>query len=289
MRKVHFGVPFLFFAGTNYLKGQGCMNKIDFLIDYLLAERQENAAEYGNPSEQEKKSLYRALVNVRRPNPISEEFLKAEDEYLQSELEKKGTVNAEKIKSIKEQYPQASVVNQDIICLWQGDITRLKIGAIVNAGNSQGLGCFSPNHNCIDNQINTFSGVRLRLACNEIMQGLDYNLETGKAIITKGYNLPCDYVIQTVGPIIDFKVTAQKEAELASCYINSLQLAIENGIRSVAFPCISTGVFRFPKMLASKIAIRAVDDFISENRGKLDKVIFNLWSDEDVAVYLNNI
>ena len=173
--------------------------------------------------------------------------------------------------------------------MWQGDITKLKIDAIVNAGNSQGLGCFLPNHNCIDNQINTFAGVRLRLACNDIMKDLNYNLETGKAIITKGYNLPSKYVIQTVGPIIENKVTDKKQKELANCYINSLKIAIDNGIRTIAFPCISTGVFRFPKDEACKTAIKSVDEFITENRDKLDKVIFNLWSDEDVIIYEQNI
>ena len=262
------------------------MEKIDYLIEYLLKESGRNSFDYTN---RDKKSLYRALVNVRQANPISNEFLRAEDEYLQEELQKANITNIENIKTIKEQYKESNLLNSDKICLWRGDITKLKIEAIVNAGNSQGLGCFIPNHNCIDNQINTFAGVRLRLACNEIMKELNYNLETGKAIITKGYNLPSKYVIQTVGPIIENEVTENKQEELTNCYKNSLSLAVDNEIRTIAFPCISTGVFRFPKDLASKIALKTVDSFISKNQEKIDKVVFNLWSVEDVMIYEQNI
>ena len=262
------------------------MERLDYLIDYLLKESGRNNFDYSN---RDKKSLYRALVNVRQPNPISEDFLKVEDEYLQEELKKQNITNVNDIKSIKEQYNNSNIVNNDKICLWQGDITKLNIGAIVNAGNSQGLGCFIPNHNCIDNQINTFAGVRLRLACNDIMKDINYNLETGKAIITRGYNLPCKYIIQTVGAIIENEVTDTKIKELSDCYKNSLQLAIDNGIRTIAFPCISTGVFKFPKTKASQIAIKTVDEFISNNKNTIDKVVFNLWSDEDVIIYEQNI
>ncbi len=262
------------------------MEKIDYLIEYLLKESGRNSFDYTN---RDKKSLYRALVNIRQANPISNEFLKGEDEYLQEELQKATITNIENIKTIKEIYKESNLLNSDKICLWRGDITKLKVEAAVNAGNSQGLGCFIPNHNCIDNQINTFAGVRLRLACNEIMKELNYNLETGKAIITKGYNLPSKYVIQTVGPIIENEVTENKKEELTNCYKNSLSLAVDNEIKTIAFPCISTGVFRFPKDLASKIALKTVDNFISENQDKIDKVVFNLWSNEDVMIYEKNI
>lgn len=262
------------------------MERLDYLIEYLLNESERTDFDYSN---RDKKSFYRALVNIRQAKPISEDFLQVEDEYLQYELKKQDITNVDDIKTIKEQYQKSNLVNSDKICLWRGDITKLKIGAIVNAGNSQGLGCFIPNHNCIDNQINTFAGVRLRLACNEIMKNLNYNLETGKVIMTKGYNLPSDYVIQTVGPIINDEVTEQKEIELANCYKNSLQLAIDNEIITIAFPCISTGVFRFPKELASKIAIKTVDEWISSHKDKMDKVVFNLWSNEDVMIYERNI
>lgn len=264
------------------------MENLDFLIKYLLEDGKHSVASLPK-DEGSKKSLYRALVNVREPDPISNEFLEEEDKYLQEELSKKEVTDAKNLKTISEVYPNNNLENADKICLWRGDITKLKVGAIVNAGNSQGLGCFLPNHNCIDNQINTFAGVRLRLACNDIMKTLDYNLETGKAIITKGYNLPAEYVIQTVGPIIENDVSKEEEELLADCYRNSLKLAIENGIRTVSFPCISTGVFRFPKDLASKIAVQTVDEFIKENQDQVDKVIFNLWSEEDVEIYEQNI
>lgn len=232
-----------------------------------------------------KKRLYRALVNIREANPISTEFLNVEDEYLQDELSKQDVTRVEDIVTIEEQYKKNSLKNTDKMSLWQGDITKLKIGAIVNAANSRGLGCFIPNHSCIDNQINTFAGVRLRLECNRIMQQLNYNLKTGKAIITEGYNLPAKKVIHTVGPIVDRDVTEELKNDLENCYKNSLKLAVENKIKTIAFPCISTGVFRFPKKEACKIAIKTVDEFINENRDEIDKVVFNLWSDEDVMIY----
>ena len=165
----------------------------------------------------------------------------------------------------------------------------MQIDSIVNAANSQGLGCFIPCHNCIDNQINTFAGISLRLECNEIMKEKDYFLETGKAFITNGYNLLAKYVIHTVGPIIYDKVTNKEIKELQDCYINSLNLAKENKIRTIVFPCISTGEFRFPKGQASKIAIKTVDRFLDENRDYFDKVVFNVYGEEDYKIYERNI
>ena len=184
-----------------------------------------------------------------------------------------------------EQIKSSNLANGDKICFWQGSITKLKIDAVVNAANSMGLGCFIPNHNCIDNQIHTNAGVRLRLACNEIMKELDYNIGTGNAIITNGYNLPSRFIIHTVGPVVSTDVTKEKEIELSNCYKNSLELAVKNGAKTIAFPCVSTGVFNFPKDLASAIAVYTVDKFISKIRDKIDKVVFILWKDEDVKIY----
>lgn len=260
------------------------MEKLDYLIEYLLEEDNRIVEDMPN-DKKKKKSLYRALVNIRDAKPISPEFLKAEDEYLQEELSKQEVTEVSSIETIKEQFENSKIKNVDKIVLWQGDITKLKIDAIVNAANSQGLGCFAPNHICIDNQIHTFAGVRLRYDCNEIMKNKNYNLETGEAIITKGHNLPAKYVIHTVGPIIDFEVTKEKEQLLADCYTNSLDLAIQNNLRTIAFPCISTGVFRFPKDKACKIAVKAVDEFINKHSDKIDKVVFNVFSGEDVEIY----
>lgn len=151
------------------------------------------------------------------------------------------------------------------------------------------FGCFIPCHKCIDNQINTFAGISLRLECNEIMKKRNYFLETGKTFITKGYNLPANYIIHTVGPIVYGKVTRQEELQLIDCYTNSLKLAIENGIKTIAFPCISTGEFRFPKDIASKIAIDTVDKFLNENRNYFDKIVFNVYGEEDYKIYEQNI
>lgn len=264
------------------------MDKIDYLIKYLLQERGEDIFQLPS-SEDSKKKLYRALVNLREPDEISDDFLRAEDEYLINELSKREITNVDDIKTINEVYENSNLKNADKICLWRGDITKLKIGAIVNAANSEGLGCFSPNHNCIDNQIHTFAGVRLRLECSENMKKLNGVLETGNAFITEAYNLPAEKVIHTVGPIIYSEVGEKEESELANCYINSLDLAIENNVKTISLPCISTGVFCFPKELACNIALTTVDNYLSHNRDKIEKIVFNLWSEEDVAIYERNI
>jgi len=264
------------------------MEKLDFLIDYLLKE-DKRASEYFWGELEDRKKLYRALVNIRSPKPIAAEYLKVEKEYLESELKKQGIINSKYILALNNKYKNTRIKNTDKICLWQGDITLLDIDAIVNPANSQGLGCFLPLHNCLDNQIGTKAGVSLRLECNEIMKTKNYSLETGNAFLTSAYSLPARNIIHTVGPIIEKEVTKEQDKKLSDCYLNCLKLALENNIRTIAFPCISTGVFRFPKDLASKIAISTVDNFLSNNRDKIDKVVFCLWNNEDVEIYEKNI
>lgn len=261
------------------------MEKLDYLIQYLLKENKEIKIDKLPLEIEEKENLYRSLCNIRPPKPIDEKYLKIENEYLKEKLEKKNITKIEDIETIANVYKENKVKNDDKICLWQGDITTLQIEAIVNAANSQGLGCFIPCHKCIDNQINTYAGIGLRLECNEIMKNKDYNLKTGEAIITKGYNLPAKNIIHTVGPIIYEEVTKINEEELANCYINSLKLAMDNKIKTIAFPCISTGEFRYPKEDACKIAITSVDKFLTKYRENFDKVVFNLYSEEDFLIY----
>ena len=252
------------------------MEKLDFLIEYLLRERNEKL-EINSLSYNDKKRIFRSLCNIREAKKsLSKEFLKIQDEYLQEELEIKGVV--ENIESSK---------ISDVIYLWKGDITTLKIEAIVNAANSQGLGCFIPCHKCIDNAIHSASGIELRLECDKKMKKIG-KLETGKAFITKGYNLPSKYVIHTVGPIVYNGVTKKEIEELKNCYINSLKLAKENNIKEIAFCCISTGEFRFPEVDASKIAIKTVNECIEQNGGYFQKIVFNVFTDEDYNIYLKN-
>jgi hypothetical protein len=174
------------------------LEKLDFLISYLLKENENIKIDKMPDNIQEKKNLYRSLCNIREPQPISNEYLKIENEYLQEELSKKDIVDIEDIQTIAEENIPNNLKNADKICLWQGDMTLLKIDSVVNPANSQGLGCFVALHNCLDNQLNSNAGISLRLECNEIMKEKDYNLKTGEAIITKGYNLPAKYVIHTV-------------------------------------------------------------------------------------------
>lgn len=214
-----------------------------------------------------KQRLMRALMNVRQPIKPSQELIDAQDKELVRQREEKGIVE----------------IKQKGIHLWQGDITRLKVDAIVNAANSQMLGCFLPLHACIDNAIHSAAGIQLRCACNELMQAQGHEEGTGQAKITPGFNLPARYVIHTVGPIIpDGKPTKEQEEQLASCYRSSLKLAEENALESIAFCCISTGVFNFPQELAAKIAIKTVKDY---PRQHIKTVVFNVFKDDDYAIY----
>ena len=217
----------------------------------------------------EQKQLLRSLMNIRHPEHIGDDFLAVQDEYLQAETEAKG------ITDIAELTPM-----EDGIYLWQGDITTLKCDAIVNAANSGMTGCYAPCHACIDNCIHTFAGIQLRLECAELMAKQGYAEPTGKAKITKAYNLPCKYVLHTVGPIISGRVTERDEELLASCYRSCLELARENGIKSVAFCCISTGEFHFPNERAAEIAV----DTVRKHRGEIE-VIFNVFKDIDKRIY----
>lgn len=240
-----------------------------FLINYLLKERNETADIPHD--EYNQKRLLRSLLNVRMPAPVSEDFLKIQDTYLREETANKGITDIADLEPI-----------QKGIYLWQGDITTLKCDAIVNAANSQMLGCFNPCHGCIDNAIHTFAGVQLRNTCNELMQKQGHTEPTGQAKITPAYNLPCHYVIHTVGPIVGGRLTESDCELLKSCYLSCLKLAGENGCKSIAFCCISTGVFGFPQKEAAEIAVKAVKEYQKEHE---IEVIFNVFKDSDKQIY----
>ena len=219
--------------------------------------------------------LLRSLMNVRPPMPVTDEFLCVQDEFLKEMTAEKGITDGESL--------HASPGDPHLV-LWQGDITTLRCDAIVNAANSRMLGCFSPCHGCIDNIIHTMSGVQLRLACDELMRAQGHEEPTGQAKITLGFNLPAKYVLHTVGPIIEDEVTPEAEALLASCYRSCLELAERHDLHSIAFCCISTGVFRFPPDLAAGIAVRTVEEFLQEDTC-IQRVIFNVFKDSDREIY----
>ena len=270
------------------------MNRLDYLIDHLLKEDPQYS-EMEIPSDlQGKRDLFRALRNVRMPKPVSEEFLRLQDEELQAQLLEKGIVRIENSKLTidnsagSSDCSQLSTINSQFsIHLWQGDITRLKIDAIVNAANSQMLGCFYPLHRCIDNAIHSAAGVQLREECHQLMLRQGHEEPTGQAKITKAYNLPCKYVIHTVGPIIPNGIPTKTQMEqLASCYRSIMACADENGLESVAFCCISTGEFRFPNQLAAEIAIKTVSDYLNGNPNcSVKHIVFNVFKDKDLLIY----
>ena len=212
-------------------------------------------------------------MNVRMVKKSSAEFLNIQDAYLQEETAKKGVTDVDDLTPV-----------QQGLYLWQGDITTLKCDAIVNAANSGMTGCYIPNHRCIDNAIHTFAGVELRLTCAELMEQQGYPEPTGRAKITPAFNLPCKYVLHTVGPIIDGRVIKADKELLTSCYRSCLELAAENGLESVAFCCISTGEFHFPNEQAAQIAVETVKEFLKAQTS-VKKVIFNVFKDLDKAIY----
>lgn len=232
---------------------------------------QDQAVKFSR-NEQSQWRLFRSLVNVREPRPVSSDFIKMQDCFLKNETITKGITDISNLTPI-----------QDKIYLWQGDITTLCVEAIVNAANSGMTGCYCPCHGCIDNAIHTFAGVQLRQECAEIMKAQGYPEPTGQAKITKAYNLPCEYVIHTVGPVVDSQLNENHKQQLASCYRSCLELAEKNHLKSIAFCCISTGEFHFPNRQAAEIAVHEVWAY-HKNGGKC-AVVFNVFKSKDSSVY----
>ncbi|WKY42928.1 protein-ADP-ribose hydrolase [Eubacteriaceae bacterium ES2] len=261
--------------------------RLTYLIKSLLAESKElpeiNTKTIAAPV------VLRSLMNRRMPNAISEEFVLVQDAYLQEESVRKGIVGLTEIPVINEEleidYPYG-----DKIAIWQGDITRLKVDAIVNAANSQMLGCFVPNHGCIDNAIHSAAGIQLRNACFDYMKKKrmtipEYEEPTGQAMITDGFNLPSKHVIHTVGPIVYGTLTDKNKKDLAACYASILEESLINKIKSLAFCCISTGEFCFPNEEAARIAIGVVKTYMDQWHDRFDKIIFNVFIDNDLNIY----
>lgn len=246
-----------------------------YLIRELLAELPDCSGMGIPDHEGEQKRLLRSLMNIRPPRPVSDQFLRIQDEYLREEAARKGITDAAAL--------PASGLDSRLL-LWKGDITTLKIDAIVNAANSSLRGCFIPCHSCVDNIIHSVSGIQLRLACDRIMKEQGYDEPTGRAKITPAYNLPSRYVIHTVGPIVTGRLTDKHCRQLADCYQSCLELAAKNGLKSIAFCCISTGEFHFPRERAAEIAVQTVVDYLAADR-RIEKVVFNVFKQEDYGIY----
>jgi O-acetyl-ADP-ribose deacetylase (regulator of RNase III) len=262
---------------------------INDLIQTLLNEKHE-PRNVDIPNDYlEKRRLLRGLMNVREPKPINREFLNKLDGLLQTELKGKGVIEVDQLKLVTELFPNPPFNQSNKFILWMGDITQLKADAIVNAANKYMLGCFQPSHACIDNAIHSAAGPKLREDCQTIMS-IQNDLEmTGGSKITRGYNLPSRFVLHTVGPIVPkgTELLKEQKAELASCYISCLELANQiDEIKNVAFCAISTGVYGFPKAEAARIAVHTVNEWLNRNPNHFDKIIFNLFSIEDLKDYL---
>ena len=238
---------------------------------------------------EEKRSVLRSLMNIRYPVPASPELIGLQDRYLIARRDERGIVDEKDIDTIDVAFGSHSA-HSDRIALWQGDITTLRCGAIVNAANSRMLGCFRPGHLCIDNCIHTYAGIQLRLECDRRMRDVgkgvkDFEWPTSVPMLTDSYNLPCDKVVHVVGPISSGTLNERLEDQLADCYSNTLDMCRDNGIRTVAFCCISTGVFGFPNRRAAEIAVDTVRRWLDVNGGYVDKVIFNVFLDRDRGIY----
>lgn len=253
------------------------LEQIQQLNTMLLAEMPEYQSQTeGFPAGLlSQRRLLRSLMNVRPPMPLKREFLAVQDELLSAERDSKGVVDGAALPAVNGHSP---------IAVWKGDITRLKVDAIVDADNSALLGCFCPCHGCIDNAIHSAAGLQLRDECNQIMEAQGHPEPTGRAKLTKGYNLPARYVLHTVGPIVQGCVTARDREELASCYRSCLELVAEHGLESIAFCCISTGEFHFPNQEAAEIAVKTVTDFFQQDTS-IKRVIFNVFKDIDETIY----
>ena len=253
-------------------------------LDYLVEEFKADSVQYKDlqtPDDTEgKRRILRSLMNIRMPRKMDEAILAVQDEYLQERVRENGIVELAAIPVIR-----------DRMSIWQGDITRLAVDAIVNAANSQMLGCFVPMHTCIDNCIHTYAGIQLRAECNRQMNqlrikyGKDYEQPTAAPMLTDAYNLPAKKVIHIVGPIVEYELRPELEKDLADCYLNTLDMCLDNNLKSVAFCCISTGVFHFPNKRAAQIAVSAVDSWLSQHPGAIERVIFNVFKDEDKKYY----
>ena len=253
-------------------------------LDYLVAKFKEDSEQYKDlqvgDSTRDKQIALRSLMNIRMPGLMDDETLRIQDEYLSRRIAEKGIVSLDDI-------PETA----DKLSIWQGDITLLEVDAIVNAANSQMLGCFAPMHTCIDNCIHTFAGIQLRWECHNKMEklrslhGASYQQPTSVPMLTDAYNLPAKKVIHVVGPIVHGALTTAHEKALVACYTNVLDLCLENSLRSVAFCCISTGEFHFPNQRAAQIATDTVREWLSEHPGAMDRVIFNVFKDEDRRLY----
>lgn len=247
----------------------------NYLIQKLLEEQPAYQDLQIPAGEEDQKRLLRSLMNVRPPRPVSERFLAVQDEYLTEEVKKKGIIDSDSL-PVSPEDPR--------LVLWRGDITTLKIDAIVNAANSALRGCFVPCHSCVDNIIHSVSGIQLRLECDRLMRKQEHDEPIGKAKITPAYNLPCRYVLHTVGPVVGRMLTRGHCRKLADCYRSCLELAADNRLKSIAFCCISTGEFHFPQKKAAGIAVQTVQEFL-ESDERIEKVVFNVFKEEDYDIY----
>lgn len=260
-------------------------------LNYIVEELKKDSGSFRDMEvrPRDRRRVMRSLMNIRMPGPLPAGFLEIQDEFLREEAREKGIVGLSDIPTVKEQYGSSALFGGRI-SIWQGDITRLQVDAIVNAANSRMLGCFVPCHGCIDNAIHSAAGLRLREACSRYMddrrrEDPDYEEPTGRAVLTPGFCLPCRYVIHTVGPVVGMRLTEELKQDLRNCYVSCLEAAADQGLRSIAFCCISTGEFHFPNDKGAEIAVDTVTKFMKQRETAFDRIVFNVFKDGDRELY----
>lgn len=255
---------------------------LDTLLRALAAETPDADAHVNPTTTAAKWHLLRTLMNVRPPWPIQEDLLAIQDQLLTERRKSQRITRAEALPTVSALFPNTWIEGAGRLSLWKGDITTLAVDAIVNAANRKLLGCFIPNHRCIDNAIHSAAGIQLRLECARLMQAQGHDEPTGHAKLTGGYYLPSRFVMHTVGPIVGDRLTSDHRDQLEACYTSCLSLAAQYpDIRSIAFCCISTGEFRFPKDEAARIAVQTVTEWLAASEGRFDRVVFNVFTQED--------
>ena len=240
--------------------------------------------------EKDKRAAIRACF-IAMPSPIceqlDEETLSSIDALLADELQAAQVVDPMTL-------PQVG----PNVAIWQGDMSILAAEAVVNPANGILLGCFLPTHKCLDNILHAQAGPRLRVACAKMKEQLKiHDDDNGQCRVTEAFSLPAKYVFHTVGPnLVEYnrrgeplpprKPTNVDRAELTSCYTTCLDTALELGVKSLAFCCISTGVFGYPSDEAAQLALMTTQEWMNRNAGKaVPLVIFNVFLDKDLHVY----
>lgn len=255
------------------------------LADFFDAEargwgRVVPAAPGRRASERDVRAHLAALLTLRPPRPLPREVAAELDALLAREAAARATTDAATLPRLADDGPLASV------SLWQGDLTALRVDALVDAANAAMLGCFSPGHACVDNALHAAAGPGLRAECADVVGAQGHPEPTGSVQVTGAYHLPARHVLHTVGPVVgEGGPTATDAALLRSCYLACLEAARREGDESIAFPAISAGAFGYPPADAAAVAVAAVVEWLDAHPGVPMHVVLVAYSAQARELY----